>query len=144
MATHDTEVGYHALKREAESFLKENPVVRLEQLEDHLYQKFHAEWESGAYDKVNGNRPAWKNLVDWVKANLTKEEKTRYYNLMGTKLLAYVPDAGFIHGVGRIYTGQQLFTLLNSMAKVAQQIGYEKEAEEEKVEMSVDEYFNSK
>ena len=63
---------------------------------------------------------------------------------MGTKLLAYVPDAGFIHGVGRIYTGQQLFTLLNSMAKVAQQIGYEEEAEEEEVEMSVDEYFNSK
>lgn len=83
----------------------------------------------------------WRNLVDWVKANLIKEEKTHYYQFMSTKLLAYVPDTGYIHGVGCLYTSKQLFTLLSSMVRTTEDIALEEAGE---VEMTVDEYFQSK
>jgi hypothetical protein len=97
----DTGLSYHDLKHCAMEFLLEKRVITLQDLEDHLFNKFHNAWEEGAFDNLKGRkRKRWENLVDWVKANLTKEGFTDKIEFGDTLYLYHIPMRGDIYKEG--------------------------------------------
>src|SRR5688572_9650554 len=62
--------------------LRAAPVQRVDEFEDGLGKHFKKECENLA-GKLRSGRVEWRNLVDWVKARLTRESLIRYLETKG-------------------------------------------------------------
>ena len=81
----NTGLNYYTLKHSAMELFLEKRVVTIQDLEDHLFHKYHKKWEEGAFDDLEGKkRKRWENLIDWVKANLIKAGFTAKGKVLGT------------------------------------------------------------
>jgi hypothetical protein len=116
----DTGLSYHDLKRSAKEFLLEKRVITIQDLEDHLFNKYHKAWEEGAFDNLEGRkRKRWENLVDWVKANLTKERFTAKVSVHGTSYLYHTPVRAQIlsEGAGALVMEREHPATMEAFAK---------------------------
>jgi hypothetical protein len=76
----------------AVELLTKTPVVRIEDFEGALMEKFHDEWRKGQLEDMPGRkRKNWQNLVDWVKARLTMRGVTAYVDTWRARYLIYLP-----------------------------------------------------
>lgn len=93
-----------ALLRDFEEFtvdlLATTPVVRVSDLEQRVYEEFAERIAAeGLNSLLRSGRTEWANLVDWVKANMTRRGETRYCDVGQVAYLAYLPPCGNVNGV---------------------------------------------
>jgi hypothetical protein len=116
----NTGLNYYTLKNSAKEFLLERRVVTIQDLEDHLFDKYHKKWEEGAFDDLDGRkRKRWENLVDWVKANLTKEDFTAKVEVLGISYIYHTPVRAQIlkEGAGSLVMEREHMATMQALAR---------------------------
>ena len=82
------------------NLLTATPVVSLAHLERRVHDEFADRIAAASLDSVlRSGRAEWANLVDWVKANMTRRGETRYFDVGEVAHLAYLPPCGGVNGV---------------------------------------------
>lgn len=89
------------MKEFAQKHLREQPVQRVAEFEQALLAEFPE--AHGLTEKLQSGRAANLNLIDWVKADLTRHGEIRYYGPRGyRRLLVFLPCAGSVRGEGLV------------------------------------------
>jgi len=113
------------LLRDFEEFtlklLVTTPVVRLADLEQRVHNKFADRIAAEGLNSVlRSGRTEWANLVDWVKANMTRRGETRYFDVGQVAHLAYLSPCGNVNGVGLVRF-QDAARLRDALIRLAEQ-----------------------
>lgn len=89
------------MKEFAQKCLLERPVQRVVDFEEMLIWEFPE--ARGLSEKLQSGRATNLNLIDWVKADLTRHGEIRYYGPRGDRrLLVFLPSAGSVRGEGLV------------------------------------------
>ena len=113
------------LLRDFEEFtldlLAATPVVSLADLEQKVRDEFADRIAAAGLDSpLKSGRPEWANLVDWVKANMTRRGETRYFDVGQIAHLAYLPPCGDVNGVSLV-TFEDAARLRDALIRLAVQ-----------------------
>lgn len=92
------------LHRDFEEFtlglLAATPVVSLADLEQKVRGEFADRIAAAGLDSpLKSGRTEWANLVDWVKADMTRRGETRYFDVGQVAHLTYLPLCGAVNGI---------------------------------------------
>lgn len=80
--------------------LTHDPVVRLPDLDQQVYAEFAERIKSAGLEApLRSGRTEWANLVDWAKANMTRQGWTCYFEAGDDRYLAFMPLCGQVNGV---------------------------------------------
>jgi hypothetical protein len=95
------------LLRDFEEFTLEllaaTPVVRLADLEPQVHDEFAERIAAeGLNSLLRSGRTEWANLVDWVKANMTRRGWIKYFDVGRDAYLAYLRPCGNVNGVSLV------------------------------------------
>ena len=75
--------------------LRKTPVISVPEFEKALHQRFKKDMIDEDYETITGSsRLRWKNLADWVKAYLTKEDLIQYRFIRGVKFILFLEPIG--------------------------------------------------
>lgn len=86
---------YAEWRKAGEAYLAEKRVVLINEFEQYLSGL--QELPDWAFEHLEGkSRCRWENLVDWVKASLTKEGFIDYFDIGTDRAIVYLPWCGQI------------------------------------------------
>lgn len=102
-------VQYHEVYDFVDDYLSQKRLVASDELEAAVAKKFRGRLDVRLMK--TRKRLRWENLVDWAKANLTKENAITYLPggyiaYTGNPLVRRAYDLGFEHGYLAAMTGQ--------------------------------------
>ncbi len=92
------------LKAYSRQLLGQQPIMAVAELERKCHQRFKALLTEDHYKPLSGQTEAtgrkyWENLVDWVKADLTRQGLSTYVNFEGVRHIVFLEPVGEVDGV---------------------------------------------
>jgi hypothetical protein len=117
----------NALLRDFKAFtlklLRTSPVIGLEELERKIHHEFADQIAAGGFaEPLKSGRAEWANLVDWVKADLTKQGRIKYFTVQKNTHIAFLVPCGEVNEIALV-TFADAIRLRNAIIAVAENGG---------------------
>ena len=99
------------------------PVIGVEELEQKIHHEFAGRIAAGGFaGPLKSGRAEWANLVEWVKADLTKQGRIRCFAVQKNTHIAFLAPCGEVHEIALV-TFADAIRLRNAINAVAENGG---------------------